>query len=260
MNPQALIVAYYLSRFNNDAYLALGFPGRQKTKAHEHLGQALSVNSNSLKLRRDDFDPLHGHRAGWHEYKLSEKMHNVVEACQDLDFSEMTDVVLEIISSQSVATDIGVSISEVNKSDKTKKRAEFVPRGITGEKAELYFKEWYLKNHLPIKGKIIDKRHDGCGYDFLLEGDDDKNVFIEVKGLDQKEGGATFTSKEWEVAKESGDSYYLALVSNLSSDPILNIMQNPFSRLSAKKYIYQPIQVKWNVSSADLRSFIGKQE
>ena len=261
MEPQALIVAYYLSRFDDEAYSALGFPGRQKTKAHNHLGQALSVNPNTLKLRRDDFDPLHGHRAGWHQYKLSEKMRNVVEAFQELGFSEMTDVVSEIINSQSVATDIGASISEVDKSDKTKKRAEFVPRGITGEKAELYFKEWYLKNHLPMKGKIIDKRHDGCGYDFLVERDDKGNrVFVEVKGLDQQEGGASFTSKEWAVAEECGDSYYLALVSNLSSDPILNIIQNPFSRLSATKYIYRPIQVKWNVSSADLKSLIGMQE
>lgn len=54
--------------------------GRQKTKAHQQLGEALSVNHNSLKNRRDDFDPLHGHRAGWHQYKLSEMMRNVVES------------------------------------------------------------------------------------------------------------------------------------------------------------------------------------
>ncbi len=240
MEPQALIVAYYLSRFDDEAYSALGFPGRQKTTAHKSLGEFLSVNPNSLKNRRDDFDPLHGHRAGWHQYKLNEKLRNVVESFQDLDFAEMTDIVKEIISNHSVATEIGKSIGEVDKYDKSKQRAEFIPRGITGENAELHFKKWYSLNQLPIAGQLIDKRHDGCGYDFLIENNFSK-AFIEIKGLDQEEGGTSFTSKEWDMAKNYGEEYFLVLVSNLSAVPEVNIVQNPFAKLSATKYIYRPI-------------------
>jgi hypothetical protein len=259
MTPQALIVAYYLSRFDNEAYSALGFPGRQKTKAHQRLGEALSVNNNSLKNRRDDFDPLHGHRAGWYQYKLSEKMRNVVESFQDLDFSEMTDIVTEIISNKDMANDIGSAVADIDKSDKAKKKAAFVPRGITGENAELYFKEWHSLNQMPMEGQLHDRRHDGCGYDFLVE-NGPHQAFIEVKGLDQAEGGVSFTSKEWSVAEKECGNYYLVFVSNLSSDPLITIIPDPFHKLSASKYIYQPIQIKWNVSSSDLKPFVEQEK
>ena len=253
MNNQALAVAYYLSRFDDEAYSALGFPGRQKTKAHKSLAASLSVNYNTLKLRRDDFDPLHGHRAGWHQYKLTEKMRNVVESFQDLDFSEVTDIVKEIISNQEFADKIGESIDDVDKSGKSRKKSEFVTRGITGEKAELFFKEWFGKNHLPFQGELVDRRHDGCGYDYLLKGTDGAEALLEVKGLDQEVGGVSFTSKEWDVASCQKDRYFLVLVSNLSADPVVSIVQDPFAKLTATKYIYRPVQVKWNVSSSSLQ-------
>lgn len=255
MTPQALIVAYYLSRFDDEAYSALGFPGRQKTKAHQQLGEALSVNHNSLKNRRDDFDPLHGHRAGWHQYKLSEKMRHVVESFQDLDFSEMTDIVFEIISNADLAKDLGSSIADVDKSDKSKKKPPFVPRGITGENAELYFKEWHSRDQKPLAGQLYDRRHDGCGYDFLIE-NGQQIAYVEVKGLDQAEGGVSFTSKEWSVAEKECGNYFLVFVSNLSSEPVITVISDPFHNLSASKYIYRPVQIKWNVSSSDLRPFV----
>lgn len=195
MTPQALIVAYYLSRFDDEAYSALGFPGRQKKKAHQQLGEALSVNYNSLKNRRDDFDPLHGHRKGWHQSRLSEKMRNVVESFQDLNFYEMKNIVEEIINNPDLAKDIGSSIADVDNSDKKKKKPPFVPRGITGENAELYFKEWHSLNQKPMEGQLYDRRHDGCGYDFFID-NGSHQAYVEVKGLDQSEGGVSFTSKE----------------------------------------------------------------
>lgn len=98
----------------------------------------------------------------------------------------MTDIVRELISNADLAKDIGSSIADADKSDKTRKKPPFVPRGITGEKAELHFKEWYSLNQKPLEGDLIDRRHDGCGYDFLIE-NGTRKACVEVKGLDQAE-------------------------------------------------------------------------
>lgn len=256
VSSEALIVAYYLSRFDDAAYSNLGFDN--KTRAHSALGNMLATNPNTLKLRRDDFDPLHGHRVGWYQTKLSPRLAKVVETFQELSIEELNDIVLEILTDpkkfrstvewQSILLPIDLSSGPKRKFD-----FPFIARGPTGRHAEEFFVAWHKSYSLPIAGNLSDKRDFGCGYDFLIEMDG-KEFFVEVKGLDGSEGGVAFTSKEWDTAREKKEKYFVVLVRNLSTVPDPLVIQNPAKVLNAKKYIYRPVQVRWTVSESELRS------
>lgn len=60
----ALYIAYYLSRFNEEGLQKLGYETWKQ--AYEDISLKLDININTIKNRRDEFDPIHGHRAGWH--------------------------------------------------------------------------------------------------------------------------------------------------------------------------------------------------
>ena len=256
VSSEALVVAYYLSRFDNAAYSNLGFDN--KTRAHRALGNMLAANPNTLKLRRDDFDPLHGHRAGWYQTKLSPRLAKVVESFQGLTIEELNDVVLEILTDPKKfrGTAEGKSILlpiDLDDGSKRKVDAPFVVRGPTGRRAEEFFVAWHNSTSLPIAGTLSDKRDLGCGYDFLLD-TGGKEFFVEVKGLDGPKGGVAFTSKEWDTARKEEEQYFVVLVRNLSTVPEPVVIQNPGKVLKAKKYIYRPVQVCWTVSDLELRS------
>ncbi|MGN7503564.1 MAG: HNH endonuclease [Alphaproteobacteria bacterium] len=69
-NKLALIVAYYLSRFNETAYQDLNFGSMRDT--HKAIGDILNVKQNTVKNMRDEFDPLHNNnRKGWHQRELT---------------------------------------------------------------------------------------------------------------------------------------------------------------------------------------------
>ena len=104
---------------------------------------------------------------------------------------------------------------------------------------------------MPIKGELKDRRDDGCGYDFEII-NNQQNVKIEVKGLSGITGGVQFTSKEWDVAKNFKDDYYLAIIKNVETDPFHIFVQNPFQKLTAKKTIQTIFQVRWNIPPSQI--------
>ena len=75
---------------------------------------------------------------------------------------------------------------------------------------------------------------------------------VEVKGLSSGGGGVLFTNKEWQTALKYKNKYYLILVKNLSSTPELIMIQDPASKLKARKSIYTTIQVSWSVDEKSL--------
>jgi len=247
-NRIALYVAYYLSRFDMEGYANLGFSSR--LEAHKNLGNILSINPNTLKNMRDEFDPLHGHRAGWYQRPMSPSRLEVVKALEDLDEEQLRIIVEEILDAsanyklEKIKKLLTIFSDESEKSDNVKTR--YVLRGTTGKKAEDYFIDFHKTNRLPIDGKLKDTRTMGCGYDFeILK--DGQQFFIEVKGLSVETGGILFTNKEWKIAKESGDKYFLALVSNLSETPDIKFIRNPALKLTPEKQIFTAIQVQWIV-------------
>ena len=59
----------------------------------------------------------------------------------------------------------------------------------------------------------------GKGYDFSVLQKDNQKIFIEVKGCKDDLQGIRMTKNEWNVAKKYGDSYYLVIIYNISTDP-----------------------------------------
>lgn len=246
----ALIVAYYLSRFDDIAYKQLGFSSI--TETHRTIGQILGVKPSSVKNMRDEFDPLHANlRVGWHRRPMLPSRARVVESFHGLSEEELRDVVLEVISNPDFSKSVDfrdVISSLVNIEGKGQQESVFVVRGPTGRKAEEYFIKYHRETGHPVTGELVDTRDDGCGYDFHITSNGQR-FFVEVKGLDAEVGGVSFTSKEWDIACEAGDRYYLVLVRNLSSEPIVLVVQNPAKMLSPKKRVFTTVQVRWNVPS-----------
>lgn len=244
-----LYVSYYLSRFNEEGLSKLGYS--TWNEAFDVIAEKLNVNKHSVKNWRDEFDPLHGHRSGWHQRSMSPSRVRIVRALEELKEEEIRGLVADILNG-SIKQDTNNLeellrvVSEGNK----KGNSGFILRGPTGRKAEEYFIEHYKKHAEPICSTLTDTRDKGCGYDFEIK--TTESYYIEVKGLAEESGGILFTSKEWESAKHAQDKYYLAIVSKINTTPEINFIQNPAARLNPKKNIVTTIQIQWSVSANDL--------
>lgn len=243
----SLIVAYYLSKFNDSAYATLGFG--TKTETHRQIGKILNVKSATVKNMRDEFDPLHeNERAGWYQRELRPSRQKTVEAFQNLQEEEIRDLVLEILENKNLMNN-EVFMPFFDSLNEEKTEPIFIPREITGRSAEKAFVNFFALNQLPLKGLLIDKRDHGCGYDYEIIGEKN-SAFVEVKGLQGEKGEISFSSKEWDVAQKIGNNYYLVIVKSVSMSPTIEIVQNPASKLNPKKYIFSTVQIKWNVAIA----------
>jgi hypothetical protein len=252
-NVLALIVAYYLSKYDKVAYESLNF--QSSNEAHKRIGQTLGVNYNSVKNMRDEFDPIHDNpRVGWYQRPLRSSRIKVVELFQNMSQVELRDVVLGVLNNPEFSSrDLSEVIDSISKNETKANQGKlnFIIRGPTGRKAEEIFIEYHRANGIPISGKLLDKRDYGCGYDFEIV-NAHRKAQVEVKGLDGKTGGVLFTSKEWELAKLNGDSYYLVIVRNVSDSPTIQIINNPASVLNPKKSVFTTVQVRWSVSDREL--------
>jgi len=91
--PQALIAAFYLSKFEHDK-LRLGNQGETFSK----IADALSIKKNTLKNYRDYFDPHTGsHRKGWWQVELSPQFAITLQKCKDFEEPRLRKMVLSFI-------------------------------------------------------------------------------------------------------------------------------------------------------------------
>ena len=98
---------------------------------------------------------------------------------------------------------------------------------ITGDKAEEIF-ELQAEDLVGHDVKNMTGKT-GLGYDFISI---DKNNFFEIKGFRNDLGDWRMTRKEWKVAKEKGNNYFLVLISNLDNPGYekIKIVENPYNR------------------------------
>ena len=247
----ALIVGYFLSKYDDYAYVSLGY--RTKRATHVEIGRILGVKANSIKNMRDEFDPIHDNRrVGWYQRKMSATRLKVVELFQDLTKEELFVIVKSILKDPRVNNrgDIEELISLCEQHDRST-AVEFTSRGITGRKAEEFFINYFTENNFPCPGELKDRRNDGCGYDFEITSPG-RSIQVEVKGMESVSGGISLTSKEWLMACAYKDTYYLAIVRDVSISPTIQFICNPASKLYATKRIYTTVQVSWDVSEKNL--------
>ncbi|KHJ36822.1 hypothetical protein PBAC_29900 [Pedobacter glucosidilyticus] len=228
-NQQAIIVSYYLSRFNNQAINNLGYQTWKDT--FKNLSEILQINKHTLQNWRDEFDPFHGYRAGWYQRQPRKIISNIVSQFEQLDENDVRSIVEEIINGNHI------ELPTIDNSEaKVISNPIFIPRGPTGRKAEQYFIEYHRKNNLPIRGDLIDARDLGCGYDFEIKSESDKH-FIEVKGLANNLGGLLFMNKEWEVARQEREKYTVCVISDINESPKILFINDPYVKLNPKKRI-----------------------
>jgi hypothetical protein len=256
-----LIVALYLSKYDLQAVERLGYKSRRQ--AFREVGQKLNVNQYTIKHMRDQFDTIYSHRAGYHQVPLPPSRAEVAEKYSHLSEVALYEIVMDILNENSDSMDeieSYVNILDIskekdeNKKGKNKETPEYTSRGITGIKAEILFKEQF--NNGSISGfanrELIDTRQDGSGYDFKLKGEPE--TYFEVKGLAAEKGGILFTDKEWTVAKEKQDQYILVFITNIDQEPKLQLIKNPYQKLTPLKNIYTTINVNWAVDASQFNN------
>ncbi|MGC8816075.1 MAG: DUF3883 domain-containing protein, partial [bacterium] len=80
-----------------------------------------------------------------------------------------------------------------------------------------------------------DVSKENLGFDIRSKGENEIR-YIEVKAR-AIEGDIALTPNEWIKAHRFGDQYYLYIVANAKTNPVLYIIQNPSKNLKAKEMI-----------------------
>lgn len=248
----ALYVSYYLAKYNKIGLTNIGYSNWKN--AFADASQKLNVKPNTLRNMRDEFDPIFENRVGWYQRPMSKTRVQVLEALSDLDEYQLRILVKDILSEEVYKNkdEIDQLLKVVSDLDEKPKKYKYISRGPTGRKAEEIFLNYYYENKLPMNGEIVDCRDHGVGYDFKIQSD--KNiVFIEVKGISGVNGGILLSNKEWLIAKEMGNDYYLAIISNLNKKTNITLIQNPANRILPKKHVFTTIQVNWTISDKQIK-------
>lgn len=246
-NKLALVIAFYLSKFDDRAYEALGFGNQGET--HEAIGRQLGVKPNTIKNMRDEFDPLHANkRVGWYQKRLGPSRQLIANA-----FDEFTELDLEIYV-KAILQHSGEGIEDFGVDELYRKEPKRSDRALTGRSAEEFFIAYHQQFQTPSPGELVDMRHSGKGYDFeiLAAG---VNLYVEVKGLSDITGGLLLTAKEWEMANRLLERYFLAVVTSVHTQPTIFFIKNPARNLSATPSLIRSIQMQWSISAAQVAKF-----
>jgi hypothetical protein len=246
-HKRALIVAYYLSRFDRKGVRALGY--QSFNDAFEGIAEKIGVKASTVKHMRDSFDPYCSQvRVGWYQRKVLPSRANVIQAYDEMSEAAMGEIVRDLLTDNAEAVALYTApISNIDEVQKVFLSEEnpFATRLRTGEKAETYFMEQYSQLTRFAGSTLDDTRKLGIGFDF-------RAVFpqryeaIEVKGINEATGYISFTDKEWSVARLLEDSYVLALVRSLQTIPVLNLISNPAIHLTAQMRTVESVSVCWN--------------
>jgi hypothetical protein len=255
-NELAMVVAFYLSKFSEQGLKQLGF--QTYRQAFEEISRSLHVKPNSIKNWRDEFDPYYDNgRKGWYQRGLRPSRQKVMATFDSLSESALRAVVLDIISPETrskVQVELHSALKEVRELEGKKKpkgNIEYVPRGPTGRMAEEFFISQFHVGSTPFSGTLKDCRDDGAGFDFEITGQRNRHL-VEIKGLAKGSGGVTFTDKEWKVASETQNDYFLGLVTQVSISPKIGFVQNPVRNLIPTYHAYTTITVNWAISAEQI--------
>ena len=112
-NRKISIIAYYFSKFDKDALLALDYD--TFSSAFLDLSRKFGKDNNYLKLRRDEFDAIvSSKRKGWNKRNPSHGVLLLHEDLKSFSFEELTGIVKALIEDEQVKNDEIV----INASDK----------------------------------------------------------------------------------------------------------------------------------------------
>lgn len=246
-HKRALVVAYYLSRFDKKGYQALGFG--TWNSAYEGIGAKVGVPPATIKHMRDSFDPYCSPvRKGWHQRPILRSRVQVMEAYADLSGDALYEIVQDILGGKAEAMQVYIApIAATGQKDVgiMGDNLAFAARLRTGEAAEEFFRAQYPTLPQFAGMELEDTRKLGTGFDFRIHGPGMVHA-VEVKGVVGKTGSIAFTDKEWSVAHYLKDDYILALVRSLDSAPALELTVDPAAHILATKRSIETVSVYWS--------------
>lgn len=217
---KAIMIGLYLSKFDKKALDSFRFKGFKE--AFNVLGYAVKTPPGSIKNYRDEFDPYFPNpRQGWHHRSLRNYCRDIMEKAQDLSFEMFHSIINSFI------VDEYVDLSDVKqKRPITKERKFMANRIITGKAAEEYFVMIY-RGISPFNDyKLTDTTNMGCGFDYKLSLGT-ANFYVEVKGINERQGSILMTEKEYTMAEDLLERYCLFVVSNFKENPIHQLFFDP---------------------------------
>jgi hypothetical protein len=236
-----ILTGIYLSKFGPLGLKRLGF--RTYAEAYNVVGYALGSRPASVKNYRDEFDPiLQSSRKGWHKREIREYCKKVLDEYGGLDFETFAELITSFAGYNDNA------LSAVQAADEPEERASgFAKRLITGLAAERYFESVH-STISEFRGLAIENTTQlGCGYDFKLIGARGAGFLaVEVKGIRETAGSVSLTPKEFEVATELQDRFYLFVVKDFQKTPYHELFANPLAgKLQFTRTERVLIQVSW---------------
>jgi hypothetical protein len=238
-----ILAGLYLSKFNSVGLKKLGF--RSFAEAFNAIGYSLGGQPASIKNYRDEFDPLiPNNRKGWHKRQIRDYCLEVFEEYKDLDFDLFTGLIKSFVGYDE---NIWSEVEEVGEPDEGP--SGFAKRLITGLAAEQYFESVH-SSLSEFDGYVLENTTRlGCGYDFRLsKSERGEFLAVEVKGLREQTGSLSLTPREYEMAAEMRDRYYLFVVKNFQKSPFHEIHLDPLScGLQFKRSERTIRQVSWLV-------------
>lgn len=246
-HKRALVVAYYLSRFDKKGVQSLGFA--TWSKAYDAIGKLLGVPSATVKQMRDSFDPYCSPvRKGYHQRKVLRSRVQVMEAYADLSGDALYEIARDVLHGTGDTTAVYTApIVATGKKDVgiMGDNLAFAARLRTGEAAEEYFKAQYPTLPQFAGLELEDTRKLGTGFDFRVHGPGIVRA-VEVKGVVGKSGSIAFTDKEWSVAHYLKHDYILALVRSLDTTPALELTVDPATHIAVTKRSIETVSVYWS--------------
>ena len=155
-NRKALVVAYYLSKFDEAAYETFGYKG--KTKTHTELANLIGVKESTLQNMRDEFDAIHDNpRKGWHQKPLIASRLKVISQYGNLNEEELRAIVKTLI--QGTISNPLFSTEELNQIDNEERTA------IEGETVERKVLS-YKRNQAIVRARKVQDKYtcQACGF------------------------------------------------------------------------------------------------
>lgn len=246
-HKRALVVAYYLSRFDRKGVRSLGYDSF--ADAFETIATTLGVKPATVKHMRDSFDPYCSQvRVGWYQRKILPSRASVIQAYDGVSEAAMAEIVRELLGNDEKAIEIYTApVARVDDARDALLSEDnpFANRLRTGEKAEAFFMEQFPLLPTFQGSTLDDTRKLGIGFDFRAASGQAYRA-VEVKGICEASGYISFTDKEWSVARMLEESYILALVRSLDYTPVLELIPNPTLYVSAKMRTVESVSVCWN--------------
>ena len=217
---KAILMGLFISKFDRKALESFGFTTLKE--AYNVFGYSVKIPPTSIKLYQQEFDPYFPNgRKGWHKRELREYCREIMDNVSKLSFEEFHRLI------NSFVLDEYVDLKDFKSTrPQTKERKFLASRQLTGKAAEEYFVMKYQSINQFENYLLTDTTNMGCGFDYKLSSGID-NYYIEVKGINEKQGSILMTEKEYNMAEDLQERYCLFIVSNFKEKPFHQMFFNP---------------------------------